>query len=1082
MFERLIQFAIGQRALVMLLVAAMAALGIYHYRHLPIDAVPDITNVQVQINTAAPGYSPLETEQRVTYPLETVMAGLPHLVQTRSLSRYGLSQITVVFEDGTDIFFARQLVNERLQQARDQLPAGVTPAMGPVSTGLGEIYLWTVEATPGARKADGTPYTPTDLREIQDWIIKPQLRNVPGVAEINAIGGHVRQYQVAPDPQRLASYGLTLQDVVAALTRNNGNASAGYIEKRGEQLLVRAPGQVQTRDDIGNILVTSAGGGSVSVPVRVRDVAEVLIGHALRTGAATENGREVVLGTAFMLTGQNSRTVAQAVDRKLVEINRSLPAGVVAVTVYDRTVLVDKAIATVKKNLLEGAVLVIAVLFVFLGNLRAAVITAMVIPLSMLFTFTGMVGFKVSANLLSLGALDFGIIVDGAVVIVENCVRRLAQAQAQAQAQAGRTLTRAERYRAVFAAAQEARRPLLYGQAIIMVVYLPIFALTGVEGRMFQPMALTVVLALAGAMLLSITFVPAAVALCIGDRVADREQRQLGAWYGRLLDRALAATPVVLAFAGIAVLLSLLLATRLGSEFVPSLNEGDLAIQALRIPGTSLTQSVAMQQQIETVLRQRYPEIARVFARTGTAEIASDPMPPNISDGYIMLKPAAQWPKLANGRARTRDELRADIEQTLARLPGNGYEFSQPIQLRFNELISGVRSDVAVKLFGDDRQVLDATAAQIAATLAGVAGAAEVKVEQTTGLPVLTVQIDREKTARYGLNVADVQDTVAVAIGGAAAGTLFEGDRRFDIVVRLADAQRQDLEALRRLPVPLPASRGAAGAGAADNPGDNTRSSSAGISGSRPEGNQAVSFIPLGELATFTIAPGPNQVSREDGKRRVVVSANVRGRDIGSFVAEAQAALHAQVKVPAGYWTTWGGQFAQLASATQRLQLVVPLALALVLIMLFAMFGSIKDGLLVFSGIPFALTGGVAALAARGIPLSMSAAVGFIALSGVAVLNGLVLVSFIRKLRDDGLTVEQAIRAGALGRLRPVLMTALVASLGFIPMALATGTGAEVQRPLATVVIGGILSSTALTLLVLPLLYRLLHGRRPPSA
>ena len=1040
MFERIIKFAIAQRWLVLLLVAGMAAVGVYNYQKLPIDAVPDITNVQVQINTTAPGYSPLETEQRVTFPIETLMSGLPNLEQTRSLSRYGLSQITVVFKDGTDIFFARQMVGERIQEARAQLPAGVTPAMGPVSTGLGEIYLWTVETTPDARKADGTPYTPTDLREIQDWIIKPQLRNVPGVTEINAIGGYAKEYQVAPDPQRLASHGLTLQDVVTALDRNNGNAGAGYIEKRGEQLLVRAPGQVRSLDDIGDIILANVAG----VPVRVRDVAQVGVGRELRTGAATENGREVVLGTVFMLIGQNSRAVSQAVDRKMVDINRSLPAGVRAVTVYDRTTLVDKAIATVKKNLLEGAVLVIVVLFLFLGNIRAALITALVIPLAMLFTFTGMVTYKVSANLLSLGALDFGIIVDGAVVIVENCVRRLAHAQARH----GRVLTRAERHEEVFAAAREARRPLLFGQLIIMVVYLPIFALTGVEGRMFHPMALTVVMALAGAMLLSVTFIPAAVALFIGDSVVEKEQRRITGWYAALLERALANTPVVLAFAGIAVALSVLLATRLGSEFVPSLDEGDIAIQALRIPGTSLTQSVAMQQQVELALKRQFPEIERIFARTGTAEIASDPMPPNVSDGYIMLKPESQWP----APKKTRDELRAAIQQAAERLPGNAFEFSQPIQLRFNELISGVRSDVAVKLFGDDMAVLGETAARIAAALGKVDGAAEVKIEQTSGLPVLTVQIDRSKTARYGLNVGDVQGTIATAIGGTQAGTMFEGDRRFDIVVRLPDALRSDLEVMRRLPVPLP--RGGGG---------------------------AVNFIPLGEVATFTIAPGPNQISRENGKRRVVVSANVRGRDIGSFVAEAEERLR-QVRIPAGYWTSWGGQFEQLQSASRRLQIVVPLALLMVIVLLFAMFGNLKDGLLVFSGIPFALTGGIAALALRGIPLSISAAVGFIALSGVAVLNGLVLISFIRSLRDDGRTVEQAIREGALGRLRPVLMTALVASLGFIPMAIATGTGAEVQRPLATVVIGGILSSTALTLLVLPLLYRLVYLRRPSRA
>jgi cobalt-zinc-cadmium resistance protein CzcA len=1041
MFERLIQFAIAQRWLVLLLVAGMAALGVYSYQKLPIDAVPDITNVQVQINTSAPGYSPLETEQRVTFPIESVMAGLPNLEQTRSLSRYGLSQITIVFKDGTDIFFARQMVSERIQEARTRLPADVAPAMGPVSTGLGEIYMWTVEAGPGAKKADGKPYTPTDLREIQDWIVKPQLRNVVGVTEINVIGGYAKEYQVAPDPQRLASHGLSLQDVVTALDRNNGNAGAGYIEKNGEQLLVRAPGQVRSLDDIRDIIV----GGADGVPLRIRDVAAVDIGRELRTGAATENGEEVVLGTVFMLTGQNSRAVSQAVDRKMVDINRSLPSGVRAVTVYDRTVLVDKAIQTVKKNLLEGAVLVIAVLFLFLGNIRAALITAMVIPLAMLFTFTGMVTAKVSANLLSLGALDFGIIVDGAVVIVESCVRRLAHAQLRL----GRPLTRAERHEEVFAAAREARRPLLFGQLIIMVVYLPIFALTGVEGRMFHPMALTVVMALLGAMVLSITFIPAAVALFIGDNVVEKSQPRLTAWYGRVLERVLANTPVVLTFAGIAVALSVLTATRMGSEFVPSLNEGDFAMQALRIPGTSLSQSVDMQKQVELALKKKFPEIERVFARTGTAEIASDPMPPNLSDGYIMLKPESEWPK----PKKSRDELLAAIQAAVARLPGNAFEFSQPIQLRFNELISGVRSDVAVKLFGDDTEVLNETAAKIAQALGKVDGAAEVKVEQTGGLPVLTVNIDRAQTARYGLNVADVQETIAIAIGGKEAGTMFEGDRRFDIVVRLPDAMRGDEEAMQRLPVPLP--RGAGKNAGANAGGD-------------------VHFIPLGEVATFSVAPGPNQISREDGKRRVVISANVRGRDIGSFVADARQRLET-VRIPAGYWIAWGGQFQQLQSASQRLLIVVPAALLLVFVLLFAMFGNLKDGLLVFSGVPFALTGGIAALALRGIPLSISAGVGFIALSGVAVLNGLVLISFIRKLRDEGHTVEQAIREGSLGRLRPVSMTALVASLGFIPMAIATGTGAEVQRPLATVVIGGILSSTALTLLVLPLLYRLAH-------
>jgi heavy metal efflux system protein len=1039
MFEKLIRAAIEHRWLVLLAVIGMAAIGMFNYQKLPIDAVPDITNVQVQINTQAPGYSPLETEQRVTYPIETVMAGLPNLEQTRSLSRYGLSQVTVIFKDGTDIYFARQLVNERIQEARDKLPSGITPAMGPISTGLGEIYLWTVEAKDGAKKPDGSPYTATDLREIQDWIIKPQLRNVPGVTEINSIGGYAKEYQISPIPERLASLGVTLQDIVTALERNNGNVGAGYIEKRGEQYLIRAPGQVKTLEDIGSVILSSAGG----VPIRVRDVAEVGLGRELRTGAATDNGREVVLGTVFMLIGQNSRTVSQAVDKKMVEINRSLPEGVHAVTVYDRTVLVDKAINTVKKNLLEGAILVIAILFLFLGNIRAAIITATVIPLSMLFTFTGMVTYKVSANLMSLGALDFGIIIDGAVVIVENCVRRLAHAQAHF----GRPLTRSERFHEVFLASKESRRPLLFGQLIIMVVYLPIFALTGVEGKMFHPMAFTVVAALVGAMILSVTFIPAAVALFIGNRVSEKENFlmvQAKRWYGPLLDRVMAAKAVVLVAATVVVVLCGLIATRMGSEFVPSLNEGDFAIQALRIPGTSLSQSVAMQQQLEATLKAKFPEIDRIFARTGTAEIASDPMPPNISDGYIMLKPMSEWPE----PRKSRDELLAAVQEVVGKIPGSNYEFSQPIQLRFNELISGVRSDVAVKIFGDDMDVLNKTAEEVSTMLQKIPGASEVKVEQTTGLPMLTVNIDRQKSARYGLNVADIQDAVATAIGGREAGTLFEGDRRFDILVRLPESLRNDLEGMKRLPIPLPRGNGSA------------------------EGR--TNFIQLAEVANFELAPGPNQVSRENGKRRIVVSTNVRGRDVGSFVADAETAL-AQVKIPPGYWTTWGGTFENLQSATQRLQIVVPVSLLLVFVLLFAMFGNVKDGLIVFTGIPFALTGGILALWLRDIPMSISAAVGFIALSGVAVLNGLVMISYIRSLREDGTPLDAAIREGALTRLRPVLMTALVASLGFIPMAIATGTGAEVQRPLATVVIGGILSSTLLTLLVLPILYRLAH-------
>ncbi|MFX1765234.1 CusA/CzcA family heavy metal efflux RND transporter [Paraburkholderia sp. A1RI-2L] len=1047
MFERLIGFAIAHRWLVMLATVAVAALGIASYRQLPIDAVPDITNVQVQINTSAPGYSPLEAEQRITWPIETAMAGLPNLQETRSISRYGLSQVTVIFNDGTDIYFARQLVNERIQEAKDKLPPGATPSMGPTSTGLGEIFLWTVEASESARKADGKPYTPADLRELQDWVVKPQLRNVPGVTDVNSIGGYGKEYRVAPNPTRMMSYGLTLADIVRALERNNENVGAGYIEREGEQYLVRVPGQARGLDDIANIVLTNAGG----VPVRMEDVGQVGIGRELRSGAATENGKEVVLGTVFMLMGENSRSVAKAVSLKMDEVNRSLPPGVKAVPVYDRTVLVEKAVQTVKKNLLEGAVLVIAVLFIFLGNIRAALITALVIPLSMLMTFTGMVNAKVSANLMSLGALDFGIIVDGAVVIVENCIRRLAHAQARA----GRPLTRDERFAEVMEASREARRALIFGQLIIMVVYLPIFALSGVEGKMFHPMAITVVMALAAAMVLTVTFIPAAVALFIGSRVEEKENRVMG-WarraYEPVLDRFMERPKRVLVAAVAIVGVTLLLATRLGSEFIPSLNEGDLAISAQRIPGTSLTQSVEMEKAIEKALKEKLPEIERVFARTGTAEIAADPMPPNASDGYIMLKPRDQWP---NPR-KSREDLMKKIEAVLAEFPGNVYEFSQPIQLRFNELISGVRSDVAVKVFGDDMNVLNTTASEIAAALQKVAGATEVKVEQTTGLPVLTIELDRDKLARYGVSVADVQDTVAAAVGGQKAGTLFQGDRRFDIVVRLPEELRSDVQAIKRLPIALPVS----GANAA------TTAST----------TELAPYVPLAELATVKIGPGPNQISRDSGKRRVVVTANVRERDVGSFVADAQAQIRQDVQVPAGYWISWGGQFEQLQSASERLKIVVPGALLMVFVLLFIMFNNAKDGLLVFTGIPFALSGGVVSLWLRGIPLSITAAVGFIALSGVAVLNGLVMISFIRKLREDGADLPNAVRDGALTRLRPVLMTALVASLGFLPMAFATGTGAEVQRPLATVVIGGILSSTALTLLVLPVLYRVAHA------
>ena len=1046
--ERLVGFAIAHRWLMLALTLAMAATGVWSFRHLPIDATPDITNVQVQINTEAPGYSPLEAEQRVTFPIETALAGLPGLDHTRSLSRYGLSQITAVFEDGTDIYFARQLVAERIAQVSSQLPDGLEPQMGPIATGMGEIFMYTVDADPEARRPDGQPYTATDLRTLQDWVVRPQLRNAPGVTEVNTIGGFARQIHIIPDPARLVAFGFTLRDVVDAVAANNRNLGAGYIERTGQQFLVRSPGQVESLEDIGTIVLDRRAG----VPIRVRDVASVGEGPELRTGAATQNGHEVVLGTVFMLIGANSREVAQASAARLAEVNRSLPPGVSATPVYDRTALVDRTIATVARNLGEGALLVIAVLFVLLGNLRAALITALVIPLSMLFAVTGMLRGGVSGNLMSLGALDFGLIVDGAVIITENCLRRFAAAQRQL----GRALAQSERLALTASATAEVIRPSLFGLGIIAAVYLPIFALTGVEGKMFHPMAITVVLALTGAMVLALGFVPAAVALLLRGEVKENEtgpMRWISRHYAALPGWSLRRrTPLLLVTAAL-VLLCGLLGTRLGSEFVPSLDEGDIALHALRIPGTGLEQAVRMQASLEARILE-FPEVERVFGKTGTAEIASDPMPPSVTDTFVMLRPRAQWPDPRKPKAT----LVAEMEAALEAVPGNNYEFTQPIQMRMNELISGVRADVAIKLYGDDLAILAERGERIAAAAQRVAGAADVTLEPLSGLPMITITPDRAALARYGMNPGIVQDTVATAIGGSVAGQLFEGDRRFDIVVRLPENLRQDLAALADLPISL---------GADDNADEASRA--ANWRSGTPQ------TVPLREVARIETLSGPNQVNRENGKRQVMVTANVRGRDLGGFVAELRQRIGAEVSLPSGYWIDYGGTFEQLISASQRLAVVVPLTLALIFALLFWAFGSVRDALTVFSGVPLALTGGVVALAARGIPFSISAGVGFIALSGVAVLNGLVMIAFIRQLRAQGAALETAIIEGARARLRPVLMTALVASLGFIPMALNVGAGSEVQRPLATVVIGGIVSSTLLTLLVLPALYRWLH-------
>ena len=1051
MLERILRFSIKQRVFVILGALAMAVLGVHNFQILPIDAVPDITNVQVQINTEARGFTPLEVEKRITFPIETAIAGTPKLSYTRSISRYGLSQVTVIFEDGTDIYFARQLINARLQEVKGNLPAGVEPIMGPIATGLGEIFLWTVDQVEGFKKPDGSSYSLTELRTLQDWIIRPQLRNIPGVADVNSIGGFVKQYHVAPNPEKLMAYGITFRSVLEALMKNNANIGAGYIEHSGEQYLIRTPGQITGLEDIGRIIIGSHRG----VPIYIRDVAEVAIGKELRTGAATQNGNEIVLGTVFMLKGENSRTVSIRVAEKLKEINRTLPEGVVAKTVYDRTDLVNATLKTVRNNLIEGALLVIAVLFLLLGNFRAAIITALVIPLSMLFAVTGMVGNRVSGNLLSLGAIDFGIIVDGAVIIVENCTRRLVEEQKKL----GRILTRDERFGIVVHATQEVSRPSIFGGFIIMIVYLPILTLTGIEGKMFQPMAFTVLAALTGAMILSVTFIPAMVAQFSSGYISEKENLLLK-WirkiYEPLLNLSLNNRPTVITFAGVLVVLSLLLSTRMGSEFLPTLDEGDLAIHALRVPGTSLSQAISMQDTLEKKINE-LPEVNYVFSKIGTADIATDPMPPSVADVFAILKPRSEWPD----PDRPKSDLVEELEQKLAQVPGNKYEIIQPIEMRFNELIAGVRSDIAVKVFGDDLEILVSKAKAVEKVLSGIPGASDVGVEQVTGLPVLTLELDRELMARLGLNVSDVQDVVAIAIGGKSAGKVFEGDRRFELMVRLPEDIRTNIERLKRIPIALPKSLS-----------DQLEVLSL---VKLPGVSQNLNYIPLSAVAKFSVIKGPNQISRENGKRRVVVTANVRDRDLGSFVQEAQQAIEEKVSLDPGYWITWGGQFEHMISAAQRLWIVIPVALLLILLMLFAAFGSVKNSLLVFTGIPLALTGGLFSLWIRGIPLSISAAIGFIALSGVAVLNGIVIISFISKLQDQEVPLDEAIRQGSLTRLRPVLMTALVASLGFVPMAFATGAGAEVQRPLATVVIGGIISSTALTLFVLPALYRVFH-------
>ena len=1032
MLESIINFSLARRGLVISLVILVMGLGAWNFTQLPIDAVPDITNVQVTVNTAAPGYTPLEAEQRVSFPVETAMIGLPKLAYTRSVSRYGLSQVTVVFEEGTDIYFARQQVSERLNAAKGDLPGSLEPKLGPIATGLGEIFMFTVDAEPGATHADGSPITLTDLRSVHDWIIRPQLSRVKGVAEINPIGGFKKEVLVAPLPEKLLTYGISYPDIYNALKGNNDNRGVGFIEKNGAQLLMRVPGQVNNIPDIENIVIRVHQG----VPIKISDVATVSIGKELRSGAATQNGREVVMSTVFMLIGENSRTVANDVANKLEEIKSTLPPGITVTAVYNRTELVDKTLATVQKNLIEGALLVIVILFLLLGNVRAAILTATVIPIVMLMTITGMLKSGVSANLMSLGALDFGLIIDGAVIIVENCLRRLSESGHENE------LPIKERLTIVFEATREVIRPALFGVFIITAVYIPILALSGVEGKMFHPMAITIIIALVSAMILSITFIPAGVALLFKKPVQIEQGwiiKNARNLYRPVLLLSLKMRWIVIGLALALVITSAMQFNRLGSEFVPNLDEGDIAMHALRIPGTSLKQAIALQKTLEPEIN-KLPEVARVFAKIGTAEVATDPMPPSVADNFIILKSRDKWPDPDKTKAMVVRELEAIVTP----IPGNRYEFLQPIQMRFNELIAGVRTELAVKVFGDDFNTLIKLGARIEKAIRTVPGAADVAVEQTTGLPVMTIKPKRKVMARYGLSIQSVQDMLSTALGGIVAGQMYEGDRRSDIVIRLPEKVRTDIKSLSRLPVMLPSG----------------------------------GYVPLGEIADLSLVSGYNQVYRENGKRRVVVAANVRGRDLGSFVRDVKLAINQKVDVPSGYWIEYGGTYQKLQSASKRLSIVVPLTLLLVVGLLVMALGSFKDAAVIFTGVPLALTGGIFALLIRDIPFSISAAVGFIALSGIAVLNGLVMVAFIRDLRTHGQKLEEAIINGAITRLRPVLMTALVAALGFIPMALNTGIGSEVQRPLATVVIGGIISSTLLTLVVLPALYRLVHVKR----
>ena len=1021
MINALIRFSISQKLIVLLLVAVMAAAGAYSLINLPIDAVPDVTNVQVQVLTGAPSLAPLEIERQITFPVEVAMSGLPNVEEIRSVSKFGISNVTIVFSDSTDIYFARQLVLERLATAREQIPANIgSPEMGPIATGLGEIYQYEVKAV------DGSKYSATDLRTIHDWNVRRQLMGVPGVTEVNAHGGFGKQYEVRLSPEKLQSYGLTLRDVYEAVTRNNGTVGGGYIEKGAEQYLLRGVGLVENTEDIGNIVVKT---GKEGVPVFVKNLGEIAEGTAIRQGAVSADGEgEIVTGMAIMLKGENSRTVAERVTERIAEIRKSLPPGVLIEPFYDRTALVKRTIGTVTTNLVEGAILVIIVLLLLLGNWRGALLVATIIPLSMLFAAILMRLFNVSGNLMSLGALDFGLIVDGAVVMVENAVRRRAEAQHEKSQEPPE--------RTILNACLEVARPVVFAVAIIAIVYLPILSLRGIEGKMFVPMALTVVFALLGSLILSLTYVPAMLALTLRGTVSERESFLIR-WSKRAYRPALAFVMRfrlrVVAGAVALVVISGVIFPFLGGEFIPRLDEGDILIETILLPSVSLNQAMKTTTQVEKVA-QTFPEVRQVVSKCGAPAVANDSMSLNQCDVFVLLHPRERWTT-----GRTKEQLVEAMSKKLeAEVPDvASFGFMQPIEMRVNELIAGTRGDVAVKLFGDDLEGLAKKGEEIERVLASVPGAVETKAETTTGLPQLQVKANRAAIARYGLNVEDVNDLVESIFAGKKAGEVFEGEQRFDLVLRLNENAGQTVESVRGLMLTA-------------------------ATGQR---------VPLTEVADVSLVEGAAQISRDDTRRRIVVSTNVRDRDVSSFVQEAKQRIEQAVKLPPGYFIKWGGGFENLERATNRLLLVVPVALFLIFILLFTTFNSARQALLIYTGIPFAIVGGIFALALRGMPFSISAGVGFIALFGVAVLNGVVMVSYINRLRDEGRSVADAVSEGALTRLRPVLMTALVASLGFIPMALARSAGAEVQRPLATVVIGGLITSTLLTLLILPTLY-----------